>query len=247
MSQLPIKGRARLPEQTSYSGADIIAHAVIPLLQDPTSVPGKNRSILLNTLQTISITSARSLSPVRVLGRGFPISYTRGGRTVAGTMVFASLDRDAFHDIYRASLAESHLDSKSYLFVDQLPPFNIVITASNEMGGISRQVISDITLANYGQTYSIDDVYTEITYTYVAKSATPLTPDADIIGAMNYPFYKSPLDLIQEYWGRRYGSAQDIFPSLGDIIGDTAEGLWGAVVDPNRRVVPKGMEKFTTQ
>jgi hypothetical protein len=135
--------------------------------------PTKKFKVFAN-LQTISISSTRSVSPVRVLGRSSAINYTRGARTFGGTMVFASIDKDAFMDVYDEALSESSLNSMHSFTPDQMPPFSIVITMSSEKGGTAYQIINGITLVNYGTTYSIDDIYTEQVYTYIATDITPL-------------------------------------------------------------------------
>lgn len=183
-------------KESSYSGSDIIAYINIPLLNDPSQLSSDTPSArILGEIQTISISSTRSISPVRTLGRSNPIGYTRGGRTFAGTLVFAAFGRDVFSDLYRPDIVESFVDSSTSLFVDQLPPFSIIITASNELGGLAQQIISGITLVNYGVTYSIDDIYTETSYTYVATDVTPLLPIQVMRGLINKPAYKTPLDI----------------------------------------------------
>lgn len=162
----------------SYTGADIKAVMYLPVL---TRREGTQKIKVFADLQTISISRTRSVSPVRVLGRADPIDYTRGARTIAGTMVFASINKDAFNDVYDISLAESLMSSSGGFVADQLPPFSIVILASNEMGGVAVQALHGITLTNYGTTYSINDMYTEATYTYVATNLTPLTTDPNAV------------------------------------------------------------------
>lgn len=196
--------------ETSYSGSDVIAIAYIPLSQSPFSPKGASyregkRSMILGTLQTISITSTRSVTPVRVIGKASPIGYTRGGRTFAGTLVFATLDRDSLSEIYRTDPNhESFYDSTTSLFVDQMPPFNINITASNELGGISRQTIRGITLLNYGTVYSVDDVYTESTYTYVAEDVTPLRADNVSLGDKFIEARRTMSDILADTYGARF-------------------------------------------
>ena len=55
-----------------------------------------------------------------------------------------------------------------------MPPFSVIITAANETGGVAMQAIHGITLMNYGTTYSVHDIFTETTYSYVATDVTPL-------------------------------------------------------------------------
>lgn len=165
-------------EFSSHSGADIKAVMYLPLLTRgaATNVNAPKIKVFAD-LQTLSISSTRSISPVRVLGRSDPLTYTRGARTSAGTMVFASISHDPFGEIYDVAMAESYMSSSQSMVSDQLPPFSIVITAANEQGSVGISVIHGITLVNYGTTYSIDDLYTEVQYGYVATNIVPLTTD----------------------------------------------------------------------
>lgn len=165
-----------------YTGADIRAVMYMPLYGARNKSSQKFK--VFADLQTISISRTRSVSPVRVLGRADPIGYTRGARTIAGTMVFAVITKDAFNEIYDVSVAESLMSSSTGFVADQLPPFSVVIVASNEHGGVAMQILHGITLTNYGTTYSVNDMYTEATYTYVATQLTPLNVDPHYIRAM---------------------------------------------------------------
>lgn len=168
----------------SFAGTDVSVAAFLPVYTayDPV---GTQKNPLYNTyrktykqfaeIQTISISSTRSVSPVRVLGRSSALAYTRGARTFAGTMVFASINEDVFKQIYTKDVMESTMYHSTSLVSDQLPPFTIVISAANEKGGAASQVVYGVTLVNYGTTYSIDDLYTEVTYSYVAQDISPLT------------------------------------------------------------------------
>lgn len=152
-------------------------------------------------LQTIALSSARSSGAVRVLGESFVKGYTLGTRTIAGTLIFAVVNRDVFAKIAR--VAKNEISTAHPYFVDQIPPFDIILTAtteypirqvmsvptvnpdgtygSREIRAIHRrenvrQVISGIRLVNTGTTYSVNDVYTEASYTYVAEWASPFIP-----------------------------------------------------------------------
>ena len=48
-----------------------------------------------------------------------------------------------------------------------------LLAAANEAGSIGAMMIQNVTLTNTGLTLSVDDVYTETTYTYLAEHVTP--------------------------------------------------------------------------
>jgi len=200
----------------SYSGTDISAFIYLPLLAQ-SSMKGKapKKSKLFATLQTMSISSTRSVSPVRVFGRSSPLAYTRGARTIAGTLVFASVNEDVFQDIYDEGIGESTMAASSSLLSDQLPPFSIVITAANEKGGAAIHAVHGITLVNYGTTYSIDDLYTEVTYSYVATDVLPLMANAVSFERAKRedvpisPALVNVSDIITKNISKAYGTEED--------------------------------------
>lgn len=161
----------------SFAGTDISVFGYIAdeYLHSSLSRNKEKGFVPFSQIQTLSISSTRSVSPVRVLGRSSPLAYTRGARTFAGTMVFASINHDVFKELYALSATESSMYHSTSITSDQIPPFNIVIVAANEKGAACTQAVYDVTLVNYGTTYSIDDLYTEVTYTYVARDVSPFS------------------------------------------------------------------------
>jgi hypothetical protein len=125
-------------------------------------------------IQTISITTRRSVHPVRRLGEKFPAYYTRGPRTIAGSMIFIQLDGDPLLDLSRRT-EHDNLDGEPSFSVDRLPPFNILITGINEAGHMVQGALFDVTIIAGGTTFSVDDMYTEQQHTYVARYLTPMT------------------------------------------------------------------------
>jgi hypothetical protein len=129
-------------------------------------------------------------------------------------MVFASLNTDPFSEIYDVSMAEAALSSSTSIVSDQMPPFSVVLTASNEKGAAAMQMIHGITLTNYGTTYSVDDLYTETTYTFVATDVIPLVADnaavANARARANYEEVaagmKSISQLVAESLSAAYGT-----------------------------------------
>jgi hypothetical protein len=164
----------RASDTFSYSGSDILCLMYIP--QQINSVAQDSGYIEIeDKLQTLTVSSARSVSPVRRLGETTPTAYTRGSRTIAGSMVFTTGLRDAFVNMLSKSYKDGEPTREPVLFVDQIPKFSMVLQANNELGGISTALLVNITLTNFGTTFSIDDIYTESTFTYVAEQYMPLS------------------------------------------------------------------------
>lgn len=60
-------------------------------------------------------------------------------------------------------------------YADQIPEFDLTVSMVNESGDAAFTVIGGVTLVNEGWGYSLDDLTSEVAYTYVARFITPLT------------------------------------------------------------------------
>lgn len=206
-------GSYRGSQFQSFSGTGIKAVMYLPLytVRSATKVDSPKIKVFAD-LQTLSISSTRSVSPVRVFGKSNPLAYIKGATTFAGTMVFATINRDAFSEIYDTDLAESYLNASTSMIAHQLPPFSIVITSSNETGAGAIQVINGIVITNYGTTYSVDDLYLETQYTFIATDMSPLVPSN--VEGRNYAALASEIGrhgknistLVGENLDKAYGS-----------------------------------------
>lgn len=87
---------------TSFSGADIVAVF---------------HNKVVGELQAITYSVTREKAPIYVMGNPNPVSFSRGKRGIAGSLVFTVFDRDALHQIksagwnvYRGTLNTSSAD-----------------------------------------------------------------------------------------------------------------------------------------
>jgi hypothetical protein len=112
--------------------------------------------------------------PVRAIGNMNAKDYVFGQRTIAGTLIFAVFNKHWAYEImdeYRT--AGEH--GSAHFLVDELPPFQITISAANEYGFAARLALYGIRVVNEGQVMSTNDVYTENTYQFVATDLDYLT------------------------------------------------------------------------
>lgn len=164
----------------SFSGADIKVMF---------SMPGSTKSGEIvkevANLQTLTYSLFREKSPVRALGFIGEKGRTRGTRTVAGSMVFTVMDRHAMWDfISRANgdYAKQLIDAGvvgnylSYVMVDQLPPFDIILHFNNEYGHSAEMVLFGVEISAEGQVMSIQDMITENTMQYTARHIALMRP-----------------------------------------------------------------------
>lgn len=162
----------RLESYNSYSGCDMIATAQI------TSHSGlKDKVYTLGSIQTISISTHQDKRPVRSLGNINAKEYTMGQRTIAGSLVFAVFDKHFADQMFKDSLEASEVGVSTILLPDELPPFDITISYANEYGHASKMRLYGVRLVNEGQVMSVNDIYTENTYQFVATGLEPLSKE----------------------------------------------------------------------
>lgn len=158
----------------SFSGADAVAVFNIPPIGNNGSTEDVGESLVFGELQTISYSIHRENSPVRTLGHVSPRGFIKGGRTIAGSMIFTVFNEYAFYKINRYRQMLSKQGNYFAPLADMLPPFDIVLSFMNEYGIASKLKIFGVTIVDEGQTVSIDDLITEQTYTYMARGIQPL-------------------------------------------------------------------------
>lgn len=157
----------------SYAGVDIVVTARINNLSNATNNL-KEKVYTLGSLQTLSISTHQEKRAVRVIGSVNSLDYVMGQRTVAGSLVFAVFDKhfatEMFNDLKEAT-------GKTFKMVDELPGLDLTITFANEYGKKSRMAIYGVKIINEGQVMSINDLFTENTYQFVATSLDYLKTD----------------------------------------------------------------------
>lgn len=163
-------------------------------------------SALIGNIQGISFSITREKAPIYVMGHSDPVSFSRGKRGIAGSLIFTNFDREALYDVktnnvldlqyYRKNfdlaaggrsydlLKTQGIDASLALegtkananYSDQLPPFSIVLTGANEYGNSMWMAIMGVELLNEGAGLSIDDIVNETQMTFVARGIVPWTP-----------------------------------------------------------------------
>lgn len=163
-------------ERDAYSATDI--EAVVMGIDRTT---GKDKICRIGDIQTLTYSVHADVGPVRLLGRRNVPAYTMGGRTIAGSMIFATFNKRALQELYTGADAIGLTGTESDPQVseisdarilkpsDSIPPFDIVLYFASENGNDSRMILYRVQIFNEGQTFSIQDIYTEHTMQYVAS------------------------------------------------------------------------------
>lgn len=161
----------------SYSGCDI--SAIVHFYDSNADPKNRHRSKKLADLQTLTISTFREKVPVRALGHVGSKGYTRGPRTVGGSMIFTIFDKTVLAELlveqYQLeAAAQDNVGIYNAVLVDQIPPFDITILMANETGSMSKMVVYGVELVQEGQTMSVEDLVSESVINYVARHFEPM-------------------------------------------------------------------------
>jgi len=156
----------------TYTGSDIL----IMIESSEQASDGRRYAKQLLEATTITVSIHRDIAPVRAGGFINPKGFALGTRTIAGTLICTQFTLDVFYSFLQSlNLTDGSKDSV-FTKVDQLPPFNITMVFTNELGYASQRKLYGVKFVNDGVVYSIQDMLVEQTIAFMALDFTPLTP-----------------------------------------------------------------------
>lgn len=117
--------------------------------------------------ETGTIAGGPTLTAGAGSGRTAASTVTGGGPVGSTTLAQQESDLESVN---------SDQEAASAWYVDQIPPFDITITAANEYGALMLQRIYGVEFLNEGYGISIDDIVSEVQYTYVCRDIGQKTP-----------------------------------------------------------------------
>lgn len=133
----------------------------------------------LGTVQTISCQSHRPKAAVRAIGSTYARGYTRGPRTIAGSMIFTVLNKQSLYHLCKAmgTMYGNQLNdpNPSTILPDQLLPIDLTFVMANEYGSVSRMALYGVEFLNSGYTFSIEDLLLEEVVQFIARDMDPMT------------------------------------------------------------------------
>jgi hypothetical protein len=196
----------------SFSGTDITATIVLPTIDREKGTIGEADVLEMAEIQTISYSIHRENAPIRTLGHVNPRGFVKGGRTIAGSLIFTVFNEYAFYRIkeFRQMMSESGLFFAP--LADMLPPFDIVLSFFNEYGLGAKMKLYGVTIVDEGGTMSVDDLITEQTYTFMARGIQPL------ISIENDPTMLSEDEAAVYYERQKNFFSQDTLKSYTSFI-----------------------------
>jgi len=148
----------------------------------PNSNLGTSVNIELGDLQTISVSTYREKNAVRACGVSHVKGYTRGPRTIAGSMIFTVFEQHPLRRLVSAMAAYGSIPDPmfstelTFLMPDQLPPIDITAVFANEYGNLSKFTLLGVEFMSDGVTYSIEDIMTEEVVQFVARDLEIMSP-----------------------------------------------------------------------
>lgn len=157
----------------SFTGTDL--RIMIETATNSNTTQGSTFKQLIEC-HTISVSSYRSKNPVRSLGYTNPKGFSRGPRTLAGTMVLTEMSVDVLLSFLQAVIISDNSKDSNITKADQLPPFNITMVFANEDGAASYRRLLGVEFLNDGVVYSVQDLLIERTISWMATDFTPLLP-----------------------------------------------------------------------
>lgn len=146
----------------SFSGTDALVFAILP----------NSSPVVLGTLSTVSYSMYRDKKPVPVIGQINVGGFTRGTRIYAGTMIFTMINQHWLNELTADLpwIKYSGVDK-----VDELPLFDLMIVCANEYGATMQMMIYGVDLTEEGQVLSVENLFTENTFSFVARDVVNFT------------------------------------------------------------------------
>jgi len=159
-----------ITQNKSFSGVDMVATVQM-------TINGIKETYTLGSLQTLSYSIHMQRAPIRAIGDVNAKDYVLGPRTIAGSLIFAVFNKHFAYEIMKNIKKSYGLKTNHAFLADELPPFDVTVSFANEYGAKAKMVIYGIRLVNEGQVMSVNDIYTENTYQFVATDIEYLTDE----------------------------------------------------------------------
>jgi hypothetical protein len=155
----------------TFSGIDIIALASLNTVVSR-----------LEGLSQLSWSIHRGMNAQRVIGKPSAVARASGSRTIAGTMVFTLADRHPLLELVPGDYPVTNTGSlgsnqgfwQPLMMPDQLPPFDLMVTMTNEYGYASIVSLYGIQITDEGTVLGIDNLITECVVQYTAVAMDPI-------------------------------------------------------------------------
>lgn len=206
----------------TYTGTDTLAFIIFP----------ETKPILLGSLTTISYSIFREKKPVPLLGKINTGGYTRGMRTIAGSMIFTVINQHFIQDIMEQV---PYLEAHGKFKADELPFFDVMVICANEYGANAQMMMYGVEFLDDAQVISINDMFIENTFGFVARDIDMLTSKVATSGSGGNDdewHYGDPIQVTPEPSASSY-SADTVMPYDFNISGykELMKSTFSSIVD----------------
>jgi len=153
----------------SFGADDTQVFAVIP-----------GATFLISEMTNYSVSTHIEKKQVRRLGHTFPVGWSEGSGTIAGTLVFAQMTESPLHELRQyddtirklgnvgISGSESIQSSAANILPAQLPPFHLVFIHANDDGQMGVERLYDVSIQSGGKNTGQQNKFTEQHFQYKA-------------------------------------------------------------------------------
>lgn len=187
----------------AFSGSDFLVTLLFPEAQP----------IILGHATTVTYSTYREVGDVRALGRVGIKGVARGTRTVAGTIILTMINQHWVNDVRQAV---PYLSELPLIRPDELPLFDLAVTAANEYGQTAAMVIYGATFVDEGATLSVENLFSEMQQTYKAHDIRLFEAGAwRAQGASSRFMEAQPLPIYQQPAVRSVYTSSAVMSSLG--------------------------------
>ena len=155
----------------AFSATNIYATVQLPHVKTPFSI---------GSLAALSISTHRDSFPVTNMYNVDPRGFTQGHRVTAGTLIFHTIDKNAFYFNQRSPnrLREREtVNGPNHVGLphpDTLPLFDIHINYINEEGMLSFEALYGVRLLDFGKTLSFENLHPMESYSFMAIEYAPM-------------------------------------------------------------------------
>ena len=163
-------------ESDGYTSANVNA-----LFRFPDYMEVEDDALIFGQVHTISYSIYRDKMPVRALGHTKAKGYTKGTRTVAGSISFMMLDRAVINDFIDmlyinngdsedeyGERQSNELTKNFSILPDELPPFDVEIYYVNQRSNKTKETLLGVELAEGNKVITVDDLQVQEQYSFVA-------------------------------------------------------------------------------
>lgn len=141
----------------TFSGTDTLVFIILP----------NTTPIILGSLTTFSYSSYRVKRPVNTLGGIHIKGIAKGGRVIAGTMIFTMINQHWVKEV--CSIVPWLNNDNGVIYSDELPLFDLMVVSANEYGKYVSMMMYGVDFTDEAQVLSINDMYSENTFSFISR------------------------------------------------------------------------------